>query len=640
MFEILAYNAMKGKITPTIPKGILDNISPNKRYAVMLENGLDLAIILLDIFKKKAVAVPIVPSLTEKQKTHILEHADVDGTFSRMHNTIQFTQRVSQIVSPENHRFIIYTSGSTGSPKGVIQTVEAVVHNATMTAKIHGFSNNSPHATCLPLYHCNALMMSLIGCYLTDTPLVLLTSFEPKVYFKYIEKHGVTTASIVPALLPELIKKRPIWPKELRYLITAAAPLTKQLAKNYFDTYGEKIIQGYGLSESVNFSFVMPLLKKEEFISTYLWNTPPVGLPISGTNFKLAESGEVLLQGPNNMLGYWQNENATKQCLDDKNWLKTGDLGYIRENYLVLNGRIKETINRGGESLHPNELEERYGEVLEKEAKFIVVPTEHLALDNEIGIVIDTCKQIISQTDQQLIQNNFFNCDLIPAVIAFKQVSRTSTGKPQRIIEGKSIYVFQGSYQDVLSAIWSLRYSRYLATEDRVKIERAINKVIPREYKTILLDEFNQRNLTTKQTHSNLVESLLKNFLEQFFSFNRIISQHIDSSKISHSRRIKCLKGKIIDYLGFNGQFEIHDAIERLKPRHEIVYFDIPKKLDNDIFNPVFFYGINEKLIDNATYESRFNIASLDLNKYWYYISPIKFKKNIFVSLVVLGRNE
>jgi acyl-CoA synthetase (AMP-forming)/AMP-acid ligase II len=640
MFEILAYNAIKGKITPTIPKGILDNISPNKRYAVILENGLDLAIILLDIFKKKAVAVPIVPSLTEKQKTHILEHADVDGIFCRVHNTIQFTKRVSQLVSPENHRYIIYTSGSTGSPKGVIQTEEAVVHNATMTAQIHGFSKNSPHATCLPLYHCNALMMSLIGCYLTDTPLVLLTSFEPKAYFKYIELHGVTTASIVPALLPELIKKHPLWPKNLRYLITAAAPLTKQLAKKYFDLYGEKIIQGYGLSEAVNFSFMMPLLKKEAFISTYLWNTPPVGLPMNGTNFTLVESGEVFVQGPNNMLGYWQNENATKQCLDDNNWLKTGDLGYFREGYLVLNGRIKETINRGGESLHPNELEERYGEFLETETKFIVVPTEHLVLDNEIGIVIDTFKQILSQTEQQSILNTFLNCELIPAAIAFKQVSRTSTGKPQRIIEGKSIYVFQGNYQDVLSAIWSLRYSRHLATEDRVKIERAINKVIPQQYKTVLLDEFNQRNLTTKQTQSNSVKSLLKSFLKQFFSFNRIISQDMDRSNITHSLRIKCLNEKTVHYLGFNGQFEIHDAIEQLKHKHEIVYFDIPKKLDNDTLNPVFFYGLNEKFIDDATYESRFNIASLDLKKYWYYISPIKFKNYVFVSLVVLGRNK
>jgi len=126
----------------------------------------------------------------------------------------------------------------------------------------------------------------------------------------------------------------------------------------------------------------------------------------------------------------------------------------------------------------------------------------------------------------------------------------------------------------------------------------------------------------------------------QFFSFNRIISQHMDSIKIIHFLRIKSLKGRIIHYLGFNGQLKIHDAIERLKPKHEIAYFDIPKKLDNDTFKPVFFHGINEILIDNATYKSRFNIASLNLKKYWYFISLIKFKNYVFVSLVVLDRNE
>jgi len=640
MFEIFAYDIVKGKMKASIQSSLLEKILAHKRYVIILENGLDLAIILLEIYKRKAVAIPIAPSLADRQVAHLIEHADADGVFKKTHGAVEYIPRISQNKSPKDHRFIIYTSGSTGNPKGVIQTDESVMHNAMATANAHQFSTDSPHATCLPLYHCNGLMMSLIGCYLTDTPLLLLPKFEPVQYFEHIRYHNVTTASIVPAMLPELLRKRPEWPVKLRYLITAAAPLTRQLAKKFFDIYKNKIVQGYGLSEAVNFSFLMPFLEKKAFVENYIWCTPPVGLPIKGTEFKLEKSGEVCVKGPNNMQGYWKNNSATRQCLDGNNWLKTGDIGTIRNEYLVLTGRIKETINRGGESLHPIEIEERFREFLADDIFFLVVPTQHAELDNEIGVVVDVNSCNPSKQQKQMILSRLFSCDLMPASVAFKKVSKTATGKPKRITEGMHIYVFQGSNYEVLQAIWSLRFCSQLATKHRVNIEGAITKIIPKKNKIIFMAEFKSKEQTIEKSFDSMAKNMIHSFLRNFLIFNDAINCNLSHHDINQSVKVTCRDKKTIHYYSLEDQSLVEKDILSMKSNQRIIYFDMQEKLNNNMLNPLFHSQIIKAKSSHSANDFSFTPLNLDSEKYWFYISPIKFKQYIFISLVVIGCYE
>jgi long-chain acyl-CoA synthetase len=260
--------------------------------------------------------------------------------------------------------FIVYTSGSTGNPKGVMLSRRAVEANALATSAEHRFAPGAAHATCLPLHHCNALIGSLLGCYLTGTSLTVHAPYSPCKYSEAITASAATTASIVPALLARWLDAATPWPPSLRYLITAAAPLTSALAREFAAAHGPRLRQGYGMTEACNYSFLMPLLDDSRFTAECARRRPPVGSPLPGTKWRLI-GDEVQLSGEYLMDGYWRNPDATAAALTDDRWLRTGDLGDARADgdggyWLVLTGRAGDTINRGGEMIHPAAVEEAW----------------------------------------------------------------------------------------------------------------------------------------------------------------------------------------------------------------------------------------------------------------------------------------
>lgn len=334
-------------------------------------------------------------------------------------------------VFQEDDRFIIKTSGSTGDSKGVVLGYNALFSNAKSLIEIHGFKKGDVHVSCLPLNHVNALCMSVIATHVAGCKLAYCDSKNMTKYFEFIKKVNGRTATIVPALIHKLVEEKPEFPECLEYLITAAAPLSKDLAKKFYDLYGDRLVQGYGLSESVNFSFVTPRLKGQDFVNEYINHTPPVGLPLSDTDFKLSDQGEVLIKGGSLFSRYQNEPKKTEEAfeiIDGEKWLKTGDIGYIRGSYLVLKGRIKEIINFGGLTLSPNVIEDTWNE---SGVSAYAFPVLSAVFDNEIGMACTL--------------DNYKKVKPIPAAIFIGSDNFTETGKPQRLKMGKNMRGFNFS---------------------------------------------------------------------------------------------------------------------------------------------------------------------------------------------------
>jgi long-chain acyl-CoA synthetase len=134
----------------------------------------------------------------------------------------------------------------------------------------------------------------------------------------------------------------------LRTLISGGAAIDPEVARG-FRELGVTFLQGYGLTESAP---IIAVNRDEAF------KDDAAGLPVPSTEVKIAEDGEILARGPNIMVGYYNNPEATIETLKD-GWLHTGDLGYLdSEGFLYIQGRKKAVIvTPGGKKIYPEEVE-------------------------------------------------------------------------------------------------------------------------------------------------------------------------------------------------------------------------------------------------------------------------------------------
>lgn len=261
---------------------------------------------------------------------------------------------------------LIYTSGTTGRPKGVLLSHANVW--ADGMALSQGFRFTPDHvALCfMPLFHCNALIVSHISAFIAHATVVLCRKFSAREHWKLVAEHRVNSFSAPPTVLAILLERE----AEARgadirldFVKTGSAPLTVELATRFEKRFGKDIlIEGWGLTEGTATSTLNPLYaggrRKIGSVGQALPGQEIRVFDEQGRTLAPGQVGELVIRSPTVMLGYFRDEDATKKAVID-GWLHTGDLGRIdEEGHIFLVGRKKEIIIRGGENISPLEVEE------------------------------------------------------------------------------------------------------------------------------------------------------------------------------------------------------------------------------------------------------------------------------------------
>jgi long-chain acyl-CoA synthetase len=374
--------------------------------------------------------------------------------------------RFSEIFPAETEALLVYTAGTTGDPKGVVLT-HRMLYNVRALVQQHGLSGADVFFTAMPLFHVNPIVSGLLAALYVGSTLVLNRSFNPATFLERVEDEGVTTTSVVPAMLSAIcqyvresgVKARKLHADalgKLRTVFCGSGQLYPSVAREVHETLGLRIRHGWGMSEITCWGSHVPGdLSDAEYRKLLLdARFPSIGTPNPSMRMGVIDAdtgeplppgrvGELVAAGPAMMAGYYRNAVANDKAFRF-GVLQTGDQGYYelftREDgstvpLFYITGRLKEVIERAGE---------KYS-TLEIDADLLRMPVVEQALaigfrntvtGQEVGAVVRVKEG--AQVDEKAIWRHFmtlgYSWDKTPKVIRFvAEIPTDATGKEQRL---------------------------------------------------------------------------------------------------------------------------------------------------------------------------------------------------------------
>jgi fatty-acyl-CoA synthase len=213
-----------------------------------------------------------------------------------------------------------------------------------------------------PMFHTAALNQTVLPTFLKGGTNVLVSKFHPDDSFDLIAQHRITVMFGVPAMFQQ-IALSPRWAgadlSSLRSLLCGGSPVPEALIRAY-QQRGLSFLQGYGMTEAspgVLFLRAEESVRKIGSAGTSCFFTDTRVLRPDGTEAAVGERGEVVVEGPNVMKGYWQRPEDSLDALPD-GWFRSGDAATVdEEGFVYIVDRIKDMIISGGENVYPAEVE-------------------------------------------------------------------------------------------------------------------------------------------------------------------------------------------------------------------------------------------------------------------------------------------
>jgi acyl-CoA synthetase (AMP-forming)/AMP-acid ligase II len=395
--------AQYGERVEQVAKGFVGaGLKPNDRVGIFLPNSWEFAVAFHAAMLAGAIPAPLNPSYREREVRYQLENSGAamlvsDGTLianmnlgglpelRRVYTTRtpasgadafgELMRRGKSARLPESSTSpqetvaaLPYSSGTTGLPKGVMLSHYNLVANIFQTlAPEDEATTGFTSGTCLcflPLYHIYGLNVILDVILAAGATLVLMPRFDCAAALDAIAKYRPTVIPLVPPIVNAFTQaaERGLFPRDhgVSWVKSGAAPLAPELASRFTELTGIPIRQGYGMTEASPVTHL-------GFTEPGLYNPASIGMPVAETNCRVldlndndaapGEAGELVMRGPQFMLGYWHAPEATASVLRD-GWYWSGDVVKRDERgfYYVLDRR-KEMIKYKGFPVAPAEIE-------------------------------------------------------------------------------------------------------------------------------------------------------------------------------------------------------------------------------------------------------------------------------------------
>jgi long-chain acyl-CoA synthetase len=339
-------------------------VQPEQAVAVQLPNGPDVVIAMVGIWLAGAVFVPVNPRLPD---------AEIEGVLG--------PTAPAALIGPDGIRplpaarayapgtaFILWTSGTTGRPKPILHTHrgygELLDRVLTPLRSGNAPSTRTPSPNLIPVsLALNAGIYNVLFGLRAGAALVIMNRFETAEFAELVRRFEIRSTVLPPAAIAMLNDAAVTDLTPLRYVRSITSPLSPLQARRFTDSFGVFVLNSYGqaeIGEVIGWTAADAKAHPEK--------VGAVGRPHAGVSLKIVdpdgtavapgEVGELLVRPPNMASGYASGA-ALSDRIDEEGYLATGDLGRLDEDGFVwIEGRSGDLINRGGNKVFPDEVEE------------------------------------------------------------------------------------------------------------------------------------------------------------------------------------------------------------------------------------------------------------------------------------------
>jgi long-chain acyl-CoA synthetase len=357
-------------------------LTPGDRVVVFMANCPEVGIVYSAIWRAGGVVTPVVFLVTAAELRHILSDSGAIAVITSPELTGTVTDALdgrplpvvvvgedfseleisepSPIVerSPDDLAALLYTGGTTGRSKGVALTHSNLSNAGASSRAVSHVDGITRGISGLPMSHSYGLLVTVGGLHAVEpASAVLLRWFDANTWLRLAAEQRIQVGATVPSMIAMLLA----CPLEdydltdLRYVFSGAAPLPPAVREEFCRRVpGVTVLEGYGCTETAGIISATPPLAPRP--GTVGKPVPHVDVRIvgpDGSDMPVGEDGEIVVRGPNVMVGYWGAEQKRDE------WFHTGDVGrFDSGGYLSIVDRIKDLIIRGGYNVYPRDVED------------------------------------------------------------------------------------------------------------------------------------------------------------------------------------------------------------------------------------------------------------------------------------------
>ncbi|MEH7334436.1 long-chain-fatty-acid--CoA ligase [Neobacillus drentensis] len=442
-------------------------VAKGDRVALLLGNCPEFVIAYYGILRAGAVVVPINPAYTAGEISYILSNSQAVGVIA--HSWLEVTiapLRVkleklkmtiytdssendwpwecliqepkeafeSPFIEDDDLAVILYTSGTTGKPKGAMLSHRNMASNVASMSQLTEFTEEDRIIAVLPMFHVFSIATCInipIAC---GAAIVIVPKFSPTEVINTIRREKATLFAGVPTMFSFLLQVPGATAEDfsaIRACFSGGASIPVELLHRFEEKFNVHVLEGYGLSETAPVTAFNPLrgTRKPGSVGIDIPEVKNKVVDLNGVEVPRGEIGELIVKGPNVMIGYLGMQEATSSALKD-GWFYTGDLARMDdEGYIYIVDRKKDMILVGGYNVYPREVEEvLYQHPAIVETAVIGVPDKEYGEIVKAFVVIND-EGITMDDILYFCQDKLAKYKLPKQVEIMKELPKNSTGK-------------------------------------------------------------------------------------------------------------------------------------------------------------------------------------------------------------------